>query len=342
MMPKFKNINSAIILNLFLFIFFPIISPASIENKESIKFIYITDLNLYPTPLENARQKNEYEKKDGILLYETQAVFQEIIRYLNQKVEFDCVFFGGNNISEIQGAQNSIKNLNIWHLFLDMASELKTAFYIVIGKNETKALPNNEIIHTLSELGIDSKVTWWHKKIRNFLFVSLDSVLFFNSNYHAKVQIDWLKKILISNLNIPTVIFLHEPIITEEGSVINTTNINSLLTLIEQYPQVKLIISGNNYLNRIKPVKNIVHILSSSPSVYPCSFKLIELSDDVVKVKSISIPLKGIVKKAEISLTESDRAKLFIKNSAKPFKYYVLGSKSDQDVELTFKDLKNR
>ncbi len=339
MIPKFKNINLAIILNIFLFIFFSIISFASVENKESIKFVYITDLNLYPTPLENARQKSEYEKKDGILLYETQAIFQEIIRYLNQKVEFDCVFFGGNNISEVQDSQNNIKNLNIWHLFLDMASELKTTFYLVIGKNETKVLPNNEIIHTLSDLGVDSKVTWWHKKIKDFLFVSLDSVLFFNSNFHAKVQIDWLKKILISNPHIPTIIFLHEPVITTEGSVINTTNIKLLLTLIEQYPQVKLIISGNNYLNRIKPVKNIVHILSSSPSIYPCSFKLIELSEDKVKVKSIRIPLKGIIKKAEISLTESERAKLF---APKSLKYYVLGSKSDQDSELIFKALKNR
>ena len=69
---------------IFLILLFFSLEGLSSENTNSIRFVYISDLNLYPTPQETQRLKSKYEKLDGLLLYETQAIFQEIIRHINK------------------------------------------------------------------------------------------------------------------------------------------------------------------------------------------------------------------------------------------------------------------
>ena len=64
------------------------------ESKDKITVIYISDLNLFHTPFQNQIEKSALEKKFGILVYESQAVFQELIRDINQKLNPDIVIFG--------------------------------------------------------------------------------------------------------------------------------------------------------------------------------------------------------------------------------------------------------
>ncbi len=331
-----KLINYIVTIFLILTLFS--ITAFSIENSESLRFVYVSDLNLYPTPQETQRLKSKYEKSDGLLLYETQAIFQEIVRYINKNYNCDFVIFGGNNISDLGFTNNNQSNLNVWNLLLDMASEINSKFYIVVGKNEVTSVSNNDLIHALNHnCDLETKYTWWHKKTNSFLLIALDSVLFFNSKYHAKVQLDWLSQLLLKNKDLPTIVFLHEPILSHSGIALEKSDIKNLIQIIQKNKQIKLIVSGSDYINRIKNLGNTVNIISSSPSIYPNSFKYIEISKEKVKVNTVVIPLKGIVKKAEQSLIDSDRAKNQPLELYKSIKNYVLGEVPDRDLVVDFR-----
>ena len=322
---KTKTIRVIIILTILISLMKYFIVSAQ-NNSDTIKIIYLPDLNLYPTPLVRPKEKDILEKSFGFLIYESQAIFQDIIRFINQKINFDILVFGGNNI----------KDRTSLHLLLDMASEIKGGVLFLVDKNEMQLSASNELLKENKLLGADfqSGNAWWSYKIKNYLLIGL------NYDPQRKKQIEWLKEILLKNKNYATVLFLHDPLIDSNKNFIKTKAANEIISLVNINPQVKLVISSGGYLNRIKPSNNAVFLLSSSPIVYPCAVKLIELSESKIKIKMLNISLKGIIKKSGESLIGSKLALNLFPESQKSIKSYVLGSRSDLNFEIDFKDLK--
>lgn len=313
------------------------------ENTGNLKLVYITDLNLYPTPSVSQREKHAVEKEDGLLIYESQAIFQEIVKNINQKLNPDLIVFGGNNIS------NAAKDNDVWNLFLDMTSELKANVLVVLGKNEIETQKEEELIHSLSSLGLNInnlKNNWWFYKFRGYLFLGLNSELFFNNEQLAVAELSWLHNILDKNKELKTIIFMHRTLLSPSGDIIENKHANKFFKILEEYPQVILMFGGGKYLNRIKLINKSVYVISSSPTVYPCSFKYIELTLEKLKIKTINISLKGVIKKAEESLIASNRAMTLFEDSAKDYvkvlKKYVLGDSLDSNFEILYSDLSNR
>lgn len=336
----FKSVIAIFLL--FYLIYFSLLKVDSLDTEKflrnkSLSFIYISDLNLYPTPIVRQNVKHPLEKQYGLQIYESQAIFQEIIRYINHKFDFDLVVFGGNNISE-----SSESTENTWQLFLDMASEIKTNFLLVIGLNEKKSVRNLDLIHSLKKNGVKTHDLWWSYKEKDFLLIGLDSSLLFNHNKHSTDQISFLKDVLLENKNNLTIIFLHKSILTPQGNIIKNETIEKFVEIIKANSQVKLVISGNEYLNRSKLIGTTTYLVSSSPIGYPCTFKHLEISSHSLKVKPQVIPLKGIVKKAEKSFIESELAYTLFGTNQKAIKNYVSRNMVDSDLEVFLPALKNR
>jgi hypothetical protein len=152
------------------------------NNSNKVSIVYISDLNLYHTPAQNQSEKHILEKQFGILVYESQAVLQEIIRYINQKLNPDVVIFGGNNIALGK------KNENLWQLFLGIISELKGDVFINLGINEIEIYNTDELIHSLNIFGHRINNLWYSQKIKNYLFIGLDSVSLFNNSRRATAR----------------------------------------------------------------------------------------------------------------------------------------------------------
>ena len=296
------------------------------KDNDTLKIAYITDLNLYPTPVINKAEKSYKESRAGLLIYESQSIFQEIVKCLNQKLNPDVVVFGGNNISPPD-----------WQLFFDMISEIKASICFVVGSNEIKLYKYNDFLKSLKVYELDSNHTWWAKTIDNYLLIGLNSFYLFSGDINlSKEQSKWLKAILSANKDKATVVFLHEPVIDHNGMFVDNKNITQLLEIIRLHPQVKLVVSGNENINRKFIVGGTVYVLASSPIAYPCTFKYIEISDSSIRFEAINIPLKGIVKKAEQSLIYSQWAKTLFPGSIKSIKKHVLGQKTDNDFVVVF------
>lgn len=289
---------------------FSFLNPIELSNENKKIIIYITDLNLYPTPLTKPIIKNLSEKKNGLLIYESQTIFQEIIRFINQKYNYNLVIFGGNNIADVSVAEKE----NLWNLFLDMVSEIKSDYFTAYGKNDLKN-KNNKYR--------------WQYLIDDVLLIGLDDSLFFDSNELAiSAELNWLKNLLLKNKNKNTIIFSHKFI----------TN-SKFLNVIKENPQIKILFSGNELLNKINREEGLLFVSSASPTAFPCNFKVIEISNEKIEIKTINVPLKGIIKKAEESLITSDIAKELFPANLKQIKPYVTGAYEDLNCVI---DLKNR
>lgn len=306
------------------------------------RLVFLSDSNLYPTPVSTIRTKSYYEKKNGLLVYESQAILQELIRYINQKLSPDYVIFGGNNILDVTDKQfSNFSNTNphdLWHLFLDMISEIKSDYFFVFGSNETKLNDAGELIRSLNNINIPSTETWWYKKIedKKIMFVGLDSSLFsFSPSLSAK-QIKWLNAVLSNNKDFITIISMHDSLVDPEGKVLNNKYSSQVFKFVKENPQVKLVLSGGLHLNRIRKANSSFLVVSSSSISYPCTFKVVDISSSGLTIKTVKIPLKGVLKKSEKSLIDSEFSINALFPSSKAVLDYLLGSKSDNDLDVVF------
>lgn len=301
---------------------------------DTLRFVYITDLNLYPTPL---IKQNVLEEKDGLLIYESQTIFHEIVGYINQKFDFDFNFvvFGGNNITNYDEGQ---KKENIWQLFLDIANQIESKVFFVFGENEAKAKNTDELTHILNSSGIKTFTPWWAYKVKNYLFIGLYTPVLFNDKKLSIEQLNWLKKVLLKNKKNTTIIFMHESVFNPSGKAFQGNSVKEFLNIVKDNPQIKLVFSGNSLLNRVYDLNKARFIISSSPIRFPCLFKLVEISNSRIKVQSFKVPLKGVVKKAEEYLVSSQVAKELFPSSSKSIVKYVLGGASDSNFEIDLRD----
>ncbi len=329
-----------IIINFFILIFITLLHAYSNEEDNKLTLAYISDLNLTPTPFISQRIKHKLEKENGLLVYESQAIFQDIVKYLNQKIDPDLIVFGGNNISPAINEHDSGES--IWNLFLDMASEIKAVYLVALGQNEIKSQSRAGLSQMLKLFGQEVNNTWWSYKFNQYLILGLDGEIIFTNEKLSKFQLKWLDEILTKNKSLKTLVFVHKPLIKPDYEVIENRQAVELFNTFNKNPQVVLLVSGGEYLNRIKTVNNLVYVLSPSPIAYPCSFKVIEITSKTLKINTINIPLKGVIKKAEQFLLESDRAKLLFPDSVKSIKQYVMGKRSDRALQIDFADLSNR
>ena len=307
---------------------------ASYVSDDKISIVYISDLNLYNTPSQNQLEKHMLEKRFGVLVYESQAIFQEIIKYINQKLDPEIVIFGGNNISDLR------KDENLWTLFLDMVSEIKGDIFMNLGTNEIKAYNTDELLQSLKTFDSQRNTLWHLRKIKNYLFIGLDSVSLFDNPKLSKEQLQWFLSTLSQNQNVVTVVSLHYPLLGSEGEIINNSVVKRITEIISVNPQIKLVLSGGGYFNRVHLLNGCVFVNAPSPVVYPCSFKVIELLPGRIKIKTVNILLKGIIKKALKSAQDAEvfKAKLPLNQ----IKSYLLGKNQDLQFNYSFSDLKNR
>jgi uncharacterized pyridoxamine 5'-phosphate oxidase family protein len=303
-------------------------------HPHTIKFVYIPDLNLYPTPASNIRTKSKLEKEKGLLFHESQAVFQDLISYVNLKINPDFVVFGGNNVADFSSSVSD----DLLQLLLDMASQIKASFFIVSGGNEMKSKSANDLVRVIKSTGVNSSETWWMYAVpeNNLIFVGLNSSLFFVSASESVKQLNWLSKLLAENKNKNVVLFMHDSIVQTDGKIISNKYALKLYKLIKQNPNIRLVASGNTSANRLKLSGKTVFALTSSILAYPCTFRIFEISDKSLSVRTVKIPLKGIIKKAEKYLIESDFAKSIPQSSEKSIKTYAEGKKVDNEYSLNF------
>jgi 3',5'-cyclic AMP phosphodiesterase CpdA len=121
---------------------------------------------------------------------------------------------------------------------------------------------------------------------------------------------------------------------TPEWSLWMVKNHFVVRELLEQFPNVRMVISGHHHASRVETVNNITYVADPAIVTYPCAFRLFAVGPEGIHLKNIGLDEKNIIARARDLLVSDPYARLY--DAADPSRVlaYSLGL-TDQDRETT-------
>lgn len=306
--------------------------PAKAKTQfEPFSFVHVCD-----THLTTGQPDSGYK-----LLQESQLFLQESIKAING-LNPDFVIFGGDQVE-----QPGINDAN-WQLFVDLVQGLNAPWSFVLGEQDAsgRIIPDKMRCYgpDWKGKGITTNTSYWSlSPVANVLFIGLDSsVPNSNTGEIGHTQLDWLKAELEANKGKFTIIFCHHPLLPpppydggppwDEFILSNGADVREIIGV---YEDVKMVVNGHLYLNKVQQERHIYHVSCAAMDIYPCQFKLFKVSPDSISMESITVNFPALVKKGYKSMVSSNLAFKYDQRRPNRIIDLVEGSKEDQNCTLS-------
>lgn len=170
----------------------------------------------------------------------------------------------------------------------------------------SRRLPNMDTVYSFTHKQIHFCVLdpWWQWKDGTLSPVSEHSIPGMTGSFTKGAQwaippheLAWLEEDLEEHKNLPTLLAFHYPVIPIPQRLQRKTlkdaghlsNGDLLLEILEQYPQVKAILSGHLHMNIIEPQGSIVQIVTSAMPEYPCEYRLITVAENEIEIHTCGL-----------------------------------------------------
>ncbi len=294
-------------------------------------FVYVTDIHLATGVQDNAFK----------MLQESQLFFQEIIKGINA-LKPDFVIFGGDQVETVG---NNDAN---WQLFIDIVQQLHAPWYFVLGEQDVSG---KSIVDKMKEFGPDFKgrgITgsdsyWSADPTSTVHLIGLDtSVANSTTGELTEQQLDWLKKDLAANKGKFTIITTHHPLLApapyDGGPPYDDyiiPNGSDAREIIGGSTDVRMVLSGHLYMNKVQVERDVFHISCAGLNVYPCQYKYFKVNKDSIVMESFEVPFPALVKRAFKALQSSTFASKISKRNPGAIIQLCEGSAEDQNALLT-------
>jgi Icc protein len=102
------------------------------------------------------------------------------------------------------------------------------------------------------------------------------------------IQVEWLKSELIKHADKLVILAIHHPFHTlapidhhPDWSNFVCDNGSEMLTLLDHYPQVKVVLTGHHHLAKVDAFGQRLHLACPAVSIYPCAYRTLRLSQQV-------------------------------------------------------------
>jgi 3',5'-cyclic-AMP phosphodiesterase len=273
------------------------------------------------------------------LLQESQLFLQDAVKHLNRE-DVDFVIFGGDNV------ENPGHDEVNWQLFVDVVQLLSCPWNFILGEQDVSGKSPVDKMKTYGPdwkgKGIDTNKPYWSQDpVTGVHLIGLDtSQPNSTTGYLAKSQLDWFKADLNSNRNKFTIVVSHHPLLPpapfDGGPPWDDYIVPQGATAREimgTHSNVRLALSGHVHISKIQQEKNVWHVSSPSLAVYPCAYRIFNVTPDCITVETYEISFPALIKKAK---KEIENWSLPYKYSPKPQAFIELmeGSRGDQNARL--------
>lgn len=297
----------------------------------NFSFVYVTD-----THLVTGQPDSSFK-----MLQESQLFLQESIKAINS-LKPDFVIFGGD---QVEGPGKDDKN---WQLFIDLAQGLHCPWYFVLGESDTIAKPPADKMKTF---GLDWKGRgntgttpyWSADPMPGLHLIGLDTSI---SNNNAgeldEDQLKWLKSDLTANRGKFTIVVSHHPLLApppydggspwDEYVLPNGADAREVLATS---PDVRMVLSGHLYLNKIQLENNVFHISSAGLNVYPCEYKYFAVNKTGIMMQSFEVPFPALIKKANKALAASSLSSKYNRQKSDAILALCEGEEQDQNAFMS-------
>jgi Icc protein len=133
----------------------------------------------------------------------------------------------------------------------------------------------------------DAQAGYWSMTVKpNIQLIGLDSVR--DEDWGGvidTIQLEWLENELVTHTDKLIILATHHPFhalapIDHHPDWTNFVCDNGpeILTLLDRYPQVKVVLTGHHHLTRVDTLGKWLHLACPAVSIYPCAYRTLRLS----------------------------------------------------------------
>ncbi len=298
-------------------------------------FAHITDLHL------DVKGENTWQYREKSV-----PLFIDALRQLGRLPKLKFVVFGGDQIHYGRNDKESLDVFEKWTAHLNMP------LYILLGNTEVSPVAG------VSKLGRDDYLKAWTGKglqpgrsswafdpVRGVRVIGFDVTVDGKPHGEAGLSgLKWLENDLKENKSKKLVIiFTHQLIMpttprdkTPEWSLWMVKNHARVQELIEQFPNVRLVISGHHHASKVETVGRITYVADPAVVTYPCSFRAYTVTGDGIHLQNIGLDDKAMVDRAKELLISDPYARMYDTAAPEKVTAYSTGL-TEQDRETTIK-----
>jgi len=119
-----------------------------------------------------------------------------------------------------------------------------------------------------------------------------------------------------------------------EGALWMVKNHETVRVLLEQYPNVRMVISGHHHASRVETLNGVTYVADPAIVTYPCAFRVFTVSREGIHLRNVGLDEKNIVSKARELLLADPYARLYDPENPQNILSYSLGL-TEEDRETT-------
>ncbi len=249
----------------------------------TLTFAHVTDVHI-----------SETGDSWGSMGLEAPRILRECFARLNTMDDLDFVLITGDVVDQARPGEVD--------LFLEALATLEKPWHFVPGNhdgfiyesNRTAMLPAEVVAAIdprLAELNPDANLAYWSRPVaRGVQLIGLDSRI--ATDWGGTIsanQLDWLGSELNAHTDALVILAVHHPLhdlgIHNEREWWNKFIANNGATverLLDQHPNVKMVISGHHHANHMRVRQGRLTMITAALTGYPCVYRMVrlELTED--------------------------------------------------------------
>jgi DNA polymerase III gamma/tau subunit len=105
--------------------------------------------------------------------------------------------------------------------------------------------------------------------------------------------------------------------------------------VIATSPDVRVVLSGHLYLNKVQLENNVFHVSCAGLNIYPCEYKHFVVNKTGITMQSYEVPFPALIKKANKALAASTLASKYNRQKSDAILQLCEGEEQDQNAFLS-------
>jgi 3',5'-cyclic AMP phosphodiesterase CpdA len=288
-------------------LFVPFAEAAGVPR---FNFVHITDLHL------DVRGESNWQHREKSV-----PLFIDALRQTSRLPKLNFVVFGGDQIHYGANDKESLDVFQKWVAHLDVP------YYILLGNTEVSPvsgvsrLRREDYLKAWSGKGLNQgSSSWAFDPVRGVRVIGLDVTVDGKPRGEATPEgLKWLEAELAANRSKKLIIiFTHQLLMpttpkdnSPEWSFWMVKNHEKVRRVLEQYSNVRLVISGHHHASRVITSGNITYVSDPAVVTYPCSFRSYSVTSEGIHLKNIGLDDKTSVNRALELLVSDPYAKMY-------------------------------
>jgi 3',5'-cyclic AMP phosphodiesterase CpdA len=298
-------------------------------------FAHLTDLHL------DIKGESNWQYREKSV-----PLFIEALRQLQRLPKLNFVVFGGD---QIHYGPNDRESLGV---FRQWAAHLNMPYYVLLGNTEvspisgTSRVLKDDYVRAWSGQGLKpGHTSWAFDPVHGVRVIGFDVTVDGKPYGEASAKgLTWLEGELDDNKGKKLIIiFTHQLVMpttprdnTPEWSFWMVKNHEQLRGVLEQYANVRLVVSGHHHASQVTTSGRITYVADPAIVTYPCAFRFFTVSKEGIYLKNIGLEDKAIVDRARELLVSDPYARMYDPAAPQSVADYSVGL-TEKDRETTIK-----